>query len=93
MITDNFVCRHNGPRKEETEKMLQCINTKSLDVLIEETIPGSIRMKNKLNLPDGINEYEYLNNLKEIASKNKIYKNYIGLGYYKTITPTFIFKN
>ncbi|HOT89737.1 MAG TPA: glycine dehydrogenase (aminomethyl-transferring), partial [Bacteroidales bacterium] len=93
MITNNFVSRHNGPRKSETKKMLHEINASSLDALIEETIPNSIRMKNKLNLPDGINEFEYLNNLKEIGSKNKIYKTYIGLGYYNTITPSVVIRN
>jgi glycine dehydrogenase len=93
MITDNFTERHIGPGKEETEKMLAAIGVKSTSALIEETIPSSIRLKNNLKLPKGINEYEYITQLKEIASKNKIFKSYIGLGYYNTITPGVIMRN
>ena len=93
MITDNFIGRHVGPGKEEIEKMLNVIGVSSLDALIEETVPSSIRMKTPLQLPKGINEYEYLMQLKEIAAKNKIYKSYIGLGYYNAITPSVITRN
>ncbi|NTW33718.1 MAG: aminomethyl-transferring glycine dehydrogenase, partial [Bacteroidetes bacterium] len=93
MITDNFTERHIGPGKEETEKMLTVVGSKSIESLIEETIPSTIRLKNPLNLPNGINEYEYTMHLKDIASKNKIYKSYIGLGYYNTITPGVIQRN
>jgi len=93
MITRNFINRHNGPRKSEHEGMLKKIGVSSVDELIEQTIPASIRMKKPLNLPEGINEYEYLNHLKELASKNKIFKSYIGLGYYNTITPGVIQRN
>ncbi len=87
MITNNFIERHNGPRKNEQVKMLEKIGVSSLDELINQTIPETIRLKKPLNLPDGINEYEYISHLKELASKNKIFKTYIGLGYYNTITP------
>ena len=93
MITDNFTKRHIGPDKEETEKMLSVIDAKSIDLLIEETIPSSIRLKKALNLSKGLNEYEYIIHLKELASKNKIFKSYIGLGYYNTITPGVIQRN
>ena len=61
-----------------------------LDQLIDETVPASIRMKLPLDLPEGMNEYQYLNHLKIIGSKNKIFKTLIGLGYYNTITPGVI---
>jgi glycine dehydrogenase len=93
MITDNFTFRHIGPGAEETGKMLNTIGIASIDALIEETIPSSIRMKEPLKLPKGVNEYEYINRLKEIASKNKIFKSYIGLGYYNSITPAVITRN
>jgi glycine dehydrogenase len=93
MITRNFINRHNGPRKSEHDGMLKKIGVTSIDELIEQTIPESIRLDKPLNLPDGINEYEYLNHLKELASKNKIFKSYIGLGYYNTITPGVIQRN
>jgi glycine dehydrogenase len=93
MLTNNFYNRHNGPRKEDAEKMLQKIGVASLEKLIDETIPSSIRMKENLNLPKGLNEYEYLNHIKELASRNKLYRSYIGLGYYNTITPGVIIRN
>ncbi len=93
MITNNFIDRHNGPRKGETEHMLKAIGVDSLEQLINETIPASIRLAKPLNLPAGLNEYEYLNHIKTLASKNKIFKSYIGMGYYNTITPGVILRN
>jgi glycine dehydrogenase len=94
MITNNFVNRHNGPDKDDVKKMLGIMGVSSLDNLIEETVPASIRLKKPLNLPaEGINEYQYLNHLKEIGAKNKIFKTYIGLGYYSAITPGVILRN
>lgn len=93
MISNNFIKRHNGPRENELDNMLKKIGVSSLEKLIDETLPSSIRMKKPLNVPEGMNEFEYLNHLKEIASKNKIYKSYIGLGYYNTITPSVILRN
>ena len=93
MISNNFIERHNGPRLEEHGEMLKIIGVSSLDELIDQTIPAAIRKDSSLNLPDGINEYEYLNHIKELASKNKIFKTYIGLGYYNTITPGVILRN
>lgn len=93
MLTDNFIKRHNGPRDTEQKKMLNTIKTPSLDTLIDETVPAAIRLKKPINLPKGLNEYEYLNHIKSLAAKNKIYKSYIGLGYYNTITPGVIIRN
>ncbi|HNS46364.1 MAG TPA: glycine dehydrogenase (aminomethyl-transferring), partial [Bacteroidales bacterium] len=93
MITNNFILRHNGPRPEEVRKMLDKIGVSSLDELIDITIPRTIRLEKPLNLPKGMNEYQYLRHLKEIASRNKIYKSFIGLGYYNTITPGVIQRN
>ena len=93
MITDNFIKRHNGPRAEEVELMLKKIGVASLDELIDKTVPSSIRLKHALDLPKGMNEFEYMNHIKEIGTKNKIYKTYIGMGYYNTITPGVITRN
>ena len=93
MITNNFIKRHNGPRIKEVNQMLEKIGVLSLNELIDETVPKAIRLKKPLNLPDGLNEYEYLNHIKKIAARNKIYKSYIGLGYYNTITPGVITRN
>ncbi len=93
MITNNFVSRHNGPRDNEVDKMLSTIGFKTIDELIEKTVPSKIRLTKALNLPDGLNEWEYLNHIKQIGGLNKIYKTYIGQGYYDTITPGVILRN
>ncbi len=93
MATENFVIRHIGPRESEISKMCKKIGVSSIDELINKTVPQNIRLKKSLNLPDGISEHEYLNALKKLASKNKIFKTYIGKGYYGTITPSVILRN
>ncbi len=73
--------------------MLEKIGVSSLDELIDRTIPASIRLKSPLNMPSGISEYEYFNELKKIAGRNKLYRSFIGLGYYNTIFPAVIQRN
>ncbi|MDQ3019175.1 MAG: aminomethyl-transferring glycine dehydrogenase [Bacteroidota bacterium] len=90
---DKFVNRHIGPDEKEINEMLEVVGTSSLDELISETIPQQIRNKNELNLDEPLSEYKFLQNLKKIASKNQIYKSYIGMGYYPTITPPVIQRN
>ncbi len=93
MALDSFVYRHNGPRPEEIDIMLEKTGVDSLDELIDNTVPESIRLEKPLDLPDGISEYEYLQRIREIASKNKVYKSYIGLGFYNTVFPSVIQRN
>jgi len=93
MITNNFVERHLGPQPEEVDLMLKKIGVSSLGQLIDETIPAAIRLKKPLDLPVGLNEYEYLQHIKALGAKNKIFKSYIGMGYYNTITPGVITRN
>ena len=93
MISNNFIERHNGIRKDDEKKMLKKIGVASAGKLIDQTIPPSIRLKKDLDIPDGLNEYEYINHLKELGGKNKIYKSYIGMGYYNTIMPGVIQRN
>jgi glycine dehydrogenase len=88
-----FQHRHNGPNESQTEEMLKTIGVKSLDELINRTVPAGIRMKGELNLPSSMSEAEYLSHIKEVSLKNKIFKNYIGQGYYDTITPSVILRN
>lgn len=92
-MTEQFVMRHIGPREHEVSEMCKVIGVKSIDELIEKTVPAHIRLKSPLNLPEAIGEYEYLQRLRTIASKNKMYKSYIGQGYYGTITPSVIIRN
>jgi len=88
-----FQHRHNGPNENQTEEMLKTIGVNSLDELIESTVPSNIRMKGELNLPKAMGEAEYLSHIKDVSLKNKIFKNYIGQGYYDTITPSVILRN
>lgn len=90
---DSFQKRHIGPRAEDLKSMLQAIGVGSLDELIEKTVPPSIRLTSPMNLPPAIGEYEMLAELRALAAKNKIYKSYIGQGYYDTITPGVILRN
>ncbi len=90
---NEFSGRHIGPNTHETEQMLKTIGISSLDELIDKTIPSSIRNKAVLDIPGPVSEYQYLNELKEVASKNKVFKSYIGQGYYNTITPSVILRN
>jgi glycine dehydrogenase len=92
-MTRDFESRHIGPNTEETQAMLQVIGMPSLDVLIDKTIPELIRNRNGLNIPAAMTEFEYLQHIQEIASRNKVFKTYIGLGYYGTITPSVILRN
>ncbi len=93
MITNNFIKRHNGPSKSEVSEMLKVVNTDSVASLIDEIIPKNIRLKKDLNLPQGISEHEYYQWIKKLGDKNKIFKSYIGLGYYNTILPGVIQRN
>src|SRR6478609_1888227 len=88
-----FQQRHNGPNESQTQEMLSVIGVNNLDELINRTVPPGIRMKGALNLPDAMSEYEYLQHIKNISLKNKLFKNYIGQGYYDTITPSVILRN
>lgn len=90
---DEFVYRHNSPMRKDTESMLKTIGVKSLDQLIDETIPAHIRLKQRMKLPEALTEMELLSMLKTVSEKNKIYKNYIGQGYYGTHTPNVVLRN
>jgi glycine dehydrogenase len=88
-----FQRRHNGPNESQTKEMLKTIGVNSLDELIDRTVPAGIRMSHDLNLPAAMSEAEYLSHIKDVSLKNKIFKNYIGQGYYDTITPSVILRN
>lgn len=88
-----FAGRHIGPNEAETQQMLETIGVSTLEELIERTIPAGIRHSEKLSLEAPVSEFQYLNELKEKAVQNKIYKSYIGQGYYGTIVPSVILRN
>jgi len=88
-----FKHRHNGNSDSDRDEMLKVIGVASIDELIDKTIPSDIRMQGELNVHSGISEQAFLENLREIASKNKVYRSFIGQGYYNTYTPTVIQRN
>ncbi len=93
MPTNEFTERHIGPNQAEMKEMINDVGVSHLDELIEKTVPASIRLAEELDLPEALNEYEYLRMLKTIASKNKVFRSFIGQGYYGTITPSVILRN
>ncbi len=93
MVENEFVSRHIGPREDEIEQMLKIIGVSSVDELIEQTVPSSIRMSHPLAIANGIAEDKFLKRIRCLASKNKIFKTYIGMGYYNTHTPSVIIRN
>ena len=93
MIANNFISRHNGPREADVKKMLESMGIDSVDQLIDETVPAGIRLDRPLKLEEGISEYEYGKLIRKIAAKNKLFKTFIGLGYYNTIVPPVILRN
>ena len=90
---DEFVARHIGPNPDEMRAMLDALDVFSLDALIDETVPPAIRLPAPPALPEPRPEAETLAALKAIASRNKINKSLIGLGYYDTHTPMVILRN
>ena len=93
-VKAGFSQRHIGTSDPiELKAMLDVIKAGSLDQLINETIPDPIRLRRKLNIPDAMSEQEYLRHIQGIAAMNKVYKSYIGLGYYGTHTPSVIRRN
>lgn len=88
-----FQRRHIGPDETQMQQMLRVIGVASLDELIDSTVPAEIRMNKDLDLPAPMSEFEYLQHIKEVSLQNKVFKNYIGQGYYDTITPSVILRN
>lgn len=88
-----FAPRHIGVSDEEIPSMLEKIGLNSLNELINQTIPAEIRLKKELKLPAPLTEPEYLQHIRNIARKNKVFKSYIGLGFYNTYTPSVILRN
>ncbi|MDB9884303.1 aminomethyl-transferring glycine dehydrogenase [Candidatus Marinimicrobia bacterium] len=92
-ITQDFSLRHIGPRESEVKEMLKALKLDSIESLIDKTIPKLIQIKSELKIGPGLDEFSLLKKIKEIASKNKVARSYIGTGYYGTITPPVIQRN
>lgn len=86
----NFQNRHIGPNEADAIEMLNALGVKSIDELIEQTVPSKIRIEKPIDVGNGMSEHEYLEHIRGIAAMNKVYKTFIGMGYYNTITPPVI---
>lgn len=93
MKGEKFQHRHIGINSEDEKVMLEKIGVKSLDELIEQTIPQNIRLQNGIKLPEALSEHEYAEEMALMASKNRICASYIGMGWYDTVCPAPIFRN
>ncbi|MGZ5543574.1 MAG: aminomethyl-transferring glycine dehydrogenase, partial [Limisphaerales bacterium] len=91
--TDCFVRRHIGPDSKETAQMLAELGYSDLDSFIANVVPPQIRLHKPLNIPGGWSEHAVLHELRVIASKNQVFRNYIGMGYSDCITPPVILRN
>ncbi|GAB3941791.1 aminomethyl-transferring glycine dehydrogenase [Spirosoma harenae] len=91
--TDIFEDRHHGQTEAAQADMLKTIGVDSIDQLIEQTVPKAIRLDKPLNLPQPKSEQQFLTDFKKLAGQNKVFKSYIGTGYYDTITPNVILRN
>src|SRR6185437_10544060 len=99
--TDSFMDRHIGPREHEIKEMLDLLGYGSLDELIDATIPRQIRTSRPLSFDavdpaigeNGRSEYDILRDMRDIASKNRVFRSYIGMGYSDCITPPVILRN
>jgi len=90
---EQFEQRHIAPNEADTQAMLKTVGVNSVDELIAQTVPQNIRLKNPMNLPAAKSEFQYLIDLKQTASKNKVFKSYIGQGYHGVILPGVIQRN
>ena len=91
---DKFSDRHIGvTNPEDLKAMLAVIGVKSVDELIAQVIPQSIRLKQPLALPQGMSEYEFANHIQALAAKNRTLRSFIGMGYYPCAVPAAITRN
>ena len=96
MIDNNskeFIYRHIGPTEVEQENMLKEVGYNSLDDLMKNTVPEKILLKDELKIDEPLSENDALKKLKTISKQNKIFRNFIGMGYYNTFTPNVILRN
>ncbi len=91
-MTD-FASRHLGRSENDLSAMLAVVGASTLDALIDETIPADIRLKAPLVLPPGMTETQLLTHLRNVGSHNQVWRSFIGMGYYDTITPAVILRN
>ena len=88
-----FANRHLGPNEREIAQMVKTIGVNDVAQLIDETIPSDIRLKEALALPEGISEFAFQKKIEQLAQKNKLFANYIGMGYHPAVVPAVIQRN
>jgi glycine dehydrogenase len=93
MSSSNFIPRHIGPDQNEINEMTQLLQVNSLDSLIDDIVPEKIRNRQPLKVSAGLHEHDYLKHIQSLADKNILFKNFIGQGYYGTLTPSPILRN
>ena len=96
MIDNNskeFIYRHIGPSEEEQRKMLNAVGYKTLENLMDNTVPEKILLKDDLKIDEPLSENDALKKLKSISKQNTIFRNFIGMGYYNSFTPNVILRN
>jgi glycine dehydrogenase len=91
--TDTFVRRHVGPSAADEKAMLAELGCASLEQLVDETVPASIRTRRALSMPDGRGEHEFLAEMKRLADRNEVWRSYLGMGYHGTVTPPVVLRN
>lgn len=89
----DFTTRHIGPKESEIEKMTGTVGVDSLEQLMKEVVPAGILLDRQPELPESMSEAEYLEHIRNLGRKNKLFRTYIGLGYYNTYTPSVILRN
>ena len=90
---DSFQHRHIGPRPTDLESMLEVVGASSLEAIVNEAVPSGIRLETSLDLPEPETEACFLQRLQEISARNQLWNSFIGLGYYRSITPSVILRN
>ena len=89
----NFSDRHIGPRKSEISTMLKSIGVDTINDLINQTIPSHIQLNSDMDLPQPLSEHRFIEHMKSLASQNRCYRSYIGMGYFNTVLPGVIQRN
>ena len=89
----NFSDRHIGPRKSEISTMLKSIGVDAISDLINQTIPSHIQLNSDMDLPEPLSEHRFIEHMKSLASQNRCYRSYIGMGYFNTVLPGVIQRN
>jgi len=89
----NFSDRHIGPRKSEISTMLKSVGVDAISDLINQTIPSHIQLDSDMDLPEPLSEHRFIEHMKTLASQNRCYRSYIGMGYFNTVLPGVIQRN